>query len=208
MKKILVIAAVLFCGLTAYAQKQAGSILIGGQFSLSTNSQKSDFKGTETTEAKSLDFSIRPSVHYFLTDEFAIGGSLGYNFNKVLANPIDELHNKTGIFSISPSLIYNMKISEKFSYTPELFVDLGFASYKYELKENTNKKFSGFSYGIGLELMKFEFMPTSKIGLTFSCGELSYYGKSEDKENEITKKQSSFKLGFNLAPALGFRYYL
>lgn len=208
MKKILVIAAVLFCGLTAYAQKQAGSILIGGQFSLSTDSKKVDFKGTETTDAKTLDFSIRPSVHYFLTDEFAIGGSIGYNFNKELIDTKEDLYDKTGVFSIRPSLIYNMKIGEKFSYMPEFFIDLGFASYKHEVNENTTSKYSGFAYSVGLELLKFEFMPTSKIGLTFSCGELSYSGLSLDAGEDITNKQSSFKLGFNLAPTLGFRYYL
>lgn len=208
MKKFVMMAAILLASATAFAQKQAGSIVIGGQFNISTHRVKTDFGNTERTKGKTLDFSIMPSIHYFLTDEIAIGGYLGYQHQKELIDIDDDLYQKTGMFSIRPSLIYNWQICEKFSYMPEFFIGLGFPRTKVEIDENTTVKYKGFAYSIGLELLKFEFNPCKNIGLMFSCGELSYTGSKMDINDDDKIKEGSFKLNLNIVPTIGFRYYL
>ncbi|MBC9794823.1 outer membrane beta-barrel protein [Sinomicrobium weinanense] len=96
MKKIVsLIAIVLFAAGALHAQEDDQSLLknkwlVGGAVGFS----KDNNSGTETT-----DFSILPSVGFFLENDFAIGLSAGYEQTKV---KIDGISSKKEFYGVLP----------------------------------------------------------------------------------------------------------
>ncbi|MGL5683983.1 MAG: outer membrane beta-barrel protein [Marinifilaceae bacterium] len=207
MKKILLFAVILLSSITLFAQQQ-GQVRLGGDLSFSSNESK-DLEGNRTTVT---NVKVLPNVSYFISDNWAIGLDLGYEYKQTKVKGNDTHKPKTNLFVVGPRASYYLQITQNFYYTPGIYVNVGFGEYKNQETINgvTSKKADLFNLRAGLNLMRFEFMPTDVIGISFSIGEFSYdylTYKYKDVEGKPKHKYNSFDLGLNFAPTIGFNYY-
>jgi len=130
MKKILLVAGLLFCSQTIFAQLEKGMIAVGLTSNISTskneneiNSPSSIYNYSNNTR-KRTDYNITPTVSYFFSNHFAIGLGLGYSGystvnentnNNVSLNSVSFDYSKTtsqGIF-ISPYVKYYVPLCDQ-----------------------------------------------------------------------------------------------
>jgi len=94
MKKVLLtLTAIAGLTIAANAQTEKGKIMVGGQV------------GFETSKVKDIDlknnsFSINPTVGYFVSDNWAVGTGVGYNWSKTESNK--ENSTKVDAFQVAP----------------------------------------------------------------------------------------------------------
>lgn len=187
MKKILLAALVLALATTAANAQNSGWIL-SGSLGVSVDDQK-DFQGGD----KVTSFEISPKVHRMLGKNWAIG--LGLSYGQIKYKEADK---KSNMFTIEPSAIYYLRISDKFYYAPTFFFGVGFGEDAYDndltAVEGGGKPFS------------FEFRPSDSFGITLSAGKISYRSvKYEQGGQEATHK--TFKFGITENIEMGLRYY-
>lgn len=187
MKKIFLIAAVLVMGaMTANAQK--GDWYLGGSVGFNY-SDDTDFVGGE----KTTSFSIMPNINYMFADKWSVGLGIGFNYIKN-----KEADTKANLFNFRPNVAYHCQLSEKFFYTPSVFINVGFG-------EDTKKR-DVTVFGGGVNPLCFEFKPTASIGLTISAGDLSYTTTNVDDGNN-DGNVNEFNFNFNSNFQFGFNYY-
>ncbi len=225
--------AFIFTSSVLFAQK-AGDFVLGGSLSYSNSQSKMFVNTVETiqvesgTNSKSSNFSILPSFHWFVSDNFVLGTSIGYNSSKTFAGygengyTTTEKYIKSNAFVFEPSAYYYIKICNKLYYTPQL--SIAFSSGKNHLHtydpylSNSDEeigKLSGF--GIGLHLAKFEYRATDKIGVGvgLGLGHIAYvHQKVTDsrQHNAVDYKTSLFDSAINTENLLGditlsFKWY-
>lgn len=130
MKKIMLVAGLLFCSQTIFAQLEKGMMAVGLTSGISINKSENEINSPgaaynySNNTRKRTDYTITPTVSYFFSNRFAIGLGLGYSGyssinentnNNPSANTSDYDYSKTtsqGIF-ISPYVKYYMPLSEQ-----------------------------------------------------------------------------------------------
>lgn len=185
MKKF-VWAAVLLSGgtLTAHAQTiAAGTVSLGGSvgYTSTKNTFNSNFNNTNySSERKSSQFSIRPSVGYFLADNLALGVQVGYSAysSRTTQTPSNgpvpaELDPTTNV-SAGAYVQYYKMITEQFGVVGTL--NGGYQTEKESQYINngmqiSERKGSGLYAGLMPSIV---FFPIPKLGLSASIGELGY----------------------------------
>lgn len=208
MKKLLFVIAISLLLGKAKAQTEKGNFMVGG--SVYFNSEK------EIDKSKPhINFSIVPSIGYFISTNFAIGAGIGYNFDKyqqnyVVNGNITSYQMKTQGFVISPFARYYLDVSEKFKFFGQLSVPLSFTDTKegdinghnYVNWQSSHNLQIAFSPG-------FVFFPNKRIGIELSVNGISYEQnriKYNPSEERISYNQ--FKVDANLfAPKLGIQFY-
>ena len=164
---------------TVFAQ-QKGDIYIGGNFSVGVTSAI-----IEGESATAVEFAIQPNMGYFVADKFMIGFGLGYS--------ISGGDGTTHTLTLGPKLSYFVPLCDKLYYTPSL--DILFccaASDGYSIP----------GFGLGANIVGFEYQPTEHIGLSASLLSLDYVMLSKDG---LTINTVDF--GLTLSPSIGFKYY-
>jgi outer membrane protein len=78
MKKNVLAIFTLLAFSGAFAQFNKGRSFIGGSVSFSSYTDKSNTGGTTSTPGTTTDFSISPSVGYFVANRLAVGGGISW----------------------------------------------------------------------------------------------------------------------------------
>ena len=183
MKKIVLsMVAILAFGF-ANAQESTGkgfskgSIFVSGAIGI--NSEK-------TGDNKSSGFEIEPKVGFFVTDNIAIGGKLGYRSDKAenaVTDTEDEARLTVGAFGR-----YYFTPSSDFSLFGELGVDYSSVDDKLaDVKENE----IGANLGLGLS-----YFVSSNFALEATWAGLGY--TSNDNGGDGAEKTNTFGLGADL----------
>lgn len=194
MKKTIL--SVMACAFCAFSFAQQGTFEVGGSIGISNNNPNSLMERTGNYEKK-FSVSVLPSFMYNVSDKVAIGTGIGFLYSK------DGEDTKTSEFVIQPTIRYSIPITENFSYTPQFYVGLGFGSINFDDEDTLDPDI--FEMGAGFNLVRFQYNISDCMGLSFSCGNLSYqYTKL--KADDIKAENNKFEFGLNLEPTLGFYY--
>lgn len=199
MKKLL-LSVVAVAGLVygANAQTEKGKVILGGNVGF--NSTK-----VEGAAKSDVSFSIVPSVGYFVDNNFAIGTSVGYNYNKqVSENTLNQA------FVVAPFGRYYVGLSDQFKFFGQLSVPMAFGNNKIVNDNGDTGAKVASTTSIGVNIAPgFAFFPTKRIGIEVSVNGLGY--NNLNVKNEITGGEvssNSFGLEANtFAPKLGVQFH-
>ena len=200
MKKLLLsLVAVAALTFGANAQTEKGKIILGGNVGF--NSSKAD--GASKAD---INFSVVPSVGYFVSDNFAIGTGVGYEYEKTVSANRGQLE----AFKVAPFGRYYVNLTDQFKFFGQLSVPLAFGSLKsVDANGDTGSKFASTT-SVGVNVAPgFAFFPNKKIGIEFSVNGLGYENFSTKAEATGEKvKTNSFGLEANtFAPKLGVQFH-
>ncbi|MGE6220560.1 outer membrane beta-barrel protein [Nubsella zeaxanthinifaciens] len=199
MKKLLLsLVAVAAITFGANAQTEKGKIILGGNVGF--NSTKVD--GAAKAD---VNFSVVPSVGFFVGNNFAVGTGVGYNYNKSVST-----RNQNEAFEVAPFGRYYVNLTDQFKFFGQLSVPLAFGTVKdVNTTGDTGAKL-GTTTSIGVNVAPgFAFFPNKKVGIEFSVNGLGYENFTTKAENTGAKvKTNSFGLDANtFAPKLGVQFY-
>ncbi len=220
-KNLIILVAVILTSTFAFAQ--SGKMFVTGNLGFNTNnSTGTTVFNNNTTETVLQDwstFGVGASFHYKVIDNLAVGLGLGYDRSRDWTGTFNnkKVNDYTNLFSITPSAIYFLKISDKFQYTPELFVTLGFGGANNQFYNIIDDKvedftFSAFAFGVGIMPLSFNYNVNKNIALTFSLGEISYsnFKVSVDDPAPLASDETvygNFNLQLNSGFRVGLRYF-
>jgi outer membrane protein len=184
MKKIILSAIAVMAFGFANAQESTGKgfskgdIFISGSFGI--NSEKEG-------DNKSTGFEIAPKVGFFVTENIAIGGKLGFSSDKAenaITDTQDEARLTVGAFGR-----YYFTPSSDFSLFGELGVDYSSVDNKLtDVKENE----IGANLGLGLS-----YFVSSNFAIEATWAGLGY--TTNDNGGDGADKTNSFGLGADLS---------
>lgn len=196
MRKILLTALVIFIGFNLSAQEEGdwsikGSVgLIGG-----STVMKADGLDSKTTQ-KAFSAEASLNAGYFINDNWEIGLEASYGAaNTGIASEI---------FGLAPNVNYYLPIvDDKFYYTPGAELFFGGAESKIE-----GSDIYGFAFGVGINLIAFEYKPLQWMGLSLSLGEFGY-SLTTFSEGGVSITDHDVHFGVDcLAAKVGVKFYL
>jgi len=204
MKKLLLsLFAVTALALTTQAQTEKGNYMIGGNVEF--NSEKVD--GNSKAD---IDFAIVPSIGYFISDNFAVGTGIGYQFAKSYSESgVNSV--KTQAFVVSPFARYYAGITEQFKFFGQLSVPMSFGNTKASTDNGDNYYKTNNNNSVGVALSPgFAFFPSKKFGIEFSVNGISYNdNRLENANGDKITGNKNFNIGANFfAPKIGVQFYL
>jgi hypothetical protein len=200
MKKLLLsLVAVSALAFSTQAQTEKGKILLGGSVGL--NSTK--VKGASESDFR---FNIVPSAGYFISDNFAIGTGVGYEYNKQVSK---EVLNQA--FVVAPFGRYYVGLSDQFKFFGQLSVPMAFGNIKNvdDVTGDVGDKV-GTTTSIGVQLAPgFAFYPTKRVGIEVSVDGLGYNNYTvKDAATGNKAKVDSFGLDAStVTPKLGVMFH-
>ena len=200
MKKLLLsMVAVAAFAFSTQAQTEKGNTMLGGNLGFNTSK-------TDGAVKADVNFRIVPTVGYFVSDNFAIGTGIGYNYNKKVST-----NNLNEAIEVSPFGRYYVDLSDQFKFFGQLSVPMAFGNNKlvdYEGNVADDKYASTTNIGVNIA-PGFAFFPTKKIGIELSVNGLGY--NNYTAKNELTGNKvetNSFGLDANtFAPKLGVMFH-
>ncbi|HOT15902.1 MAG TPA: outer membrane beta-barrel protein [Bacteroidales bacterium] len=179
-------------------------MFVGGAFSVEMDKTKN---ATEDIY-KRTSFGITPKVGYYLNDQFAIGGAIGYTTSSYTyfygAGDADDTKSTSNNMSISPFIRYHAVEAGNFSLFVEPMLSIGFGSSKSERGSTTTSDADHSSFGIQIS-PAMSYKINDKINIEAYFGGLSY-SSSTEKEGDNKRTATSFGLEFSSRLALGFIY--
>jgi len=202
MKKIIfILSALIVFSLTSYTQQ----FFVGGNISISNEAEKIKGDNISIDRKKYFYFNFMPKGGYFINNNIAIGGTIGFSYDVEKETNSDR--KKNSMFYIGPLARYYYKPIENAGIFFEGLATFGFGSNKIEdIQGNTTiitKKDLG-SFNIGI-------IPGVFIGVTknllleFAAGWIVFsneYIKSNDTK-EIT---NNFDFILNSVLQFGITY--
>lgn len=191
MKKIILsLLAVATFG-TANAQETSneagfakGDLFVSGAFS---------FSSSKTGDFKVNSFEVAPRVGYFVTENIAIGASIGYQSNKLDFDGEDVANTGLGLGAFGR---YYFTPASKFSLFAELGVNYTSFDNEYFIIEgeliapetSVKSKQIGFGLGFGMN-----YFVSSNFSIEAGVGVLGY--TSNDNGGDGAEKTNTFSLG-------------
>lgn len=204
MKKlILSIVTLAAISFSSNAQTEKGKFIVGG--TASYQSTKSDADNAKANES----LSLVPNLGYFVSDNFAIGTGLGYNYSKTaVASPT----GKEEAIIVSPFGRYYMGLSDQFKFFGQVSVPMAFGATNSTDANGDVIDKTGTSTSVGVAVSPgFAYFPTKKIGLEFALTGVSYnsYTVKDANENEIKGAgREDFSFGTNFfTPKIGIQFH-
>ena len=192
MKKVLLSALAVFAFTFANAQEEEtkgnggfskGDVFVSGSFGIASD-KAYDLNSFDFVE--STGFSIMPKVGFFVTENIAVGGKLGFASMKAEVDGFDI--EETSELSLGAFGRYYFTPASQFSVFAELGLDYNTVDYKLaDLQKN------GFGANLGLGLSYFV---SSNFALEANVGVLGFNSEKFDVDGAET--ESSFGLGANL----------
>jgi Outer membrane protein beta-barrel domain len=173
MKKInsFILFAFLFSGLNLNAAK----LFVGGGLSLNSNSS-SITSGTTTLNGDSkLSWNFAPEVGYYLSDNLAIGLSLGIGSSSI-TSPISATANKvtsSSTWAVSPFARYSIAKTGNFSFFGEGNLTIGGGSSQVTSGSTTLQGPATSTFGIGVQ-PGISYDLSDKVSLIAKMGGVSY----------------------------------
>ncbi|WP_194776146.1 hypothetical protein [Pararhodonellum marinum] len=118
---------------TTRAQTNKGDLIIGGQFHVSRQENNNDID--PQFAYKMVNFSVTPTLYYFIIPNLAIGVQTGLNHNRVIypeLTPGTNIVNQSfTLFNLGPVARYYFPLDEKWAV---------FADSRYNLSYNSQKR--------------------------------------------------------------------
>ncbi|RZJ34381.1 MAG: porin family protein [Flavobacterium sp.] len=190
MKKIILSAAALFAFGFANAQDATTSTEGGKGFSNGDIfiSGSLGFSSQSTGDVKTNTFTISPKVGFFLSDNIAIGGQIGYTSTKDEDGVSEDI--KTNTFSVGAFGRYYATPASDFSF----FAELG-ANYMTSKMEQGSAEAKSNGFGIALS-PGLSYFIGSNWALEASIGALSY--NTEKPDFDGAESTDTFGLNLNL----------
>ncbi len=192
-------------------------MFVTGQLGFNSWSATNTLAGTSVDVPASNTFDIMAEFHYKITNEIALG--LGVNYNRSSEYDGTTLagvnyYDTRSMFSIVPSAIYGIRITDNFKYIPRLYLAFGFGSFDNEsvlagqISTSTNDL---STITIGVKPLSFEYGINKRLAITMSFGDLYY--RVENEKGTIggvafERADRSFVLDANYGAAFGLRLYL
>ncbi|WP_298631143.1 outer membrane beta-barrel protein [uncultured Porphyromonas sp.] len=177
--KLLVATAVMaLCSVSAFAQTEAGKMMVGAGTSLSLFSGKPSVKmeGTKETDTKATtNLKLNFDARYFVIDNLAVGAGVGYDFS-------GREGDSEGTFIIAPAVSYFFLPSS--NIRPFLSAQVGYAHLSSTTKgllsdSKTTISAGGLHYAVGGGVAYFV---NPNVGLTLGLG----YASSSFKKDKVT----------------------
>jgi hypothetical protein len=211
MKKLLLsLIAVSALAFSTQAQTEKGNFMIGGNVQVSSDKQ-------DDADKSNTNFTINPSVGYFIGNNFAIGTGIGYQFSKTHQNTanggvIATNTLKNEAFIVSPFARYYKGINEQFKFFGQLSVPMAFGNTKVGDADGNNYVKTGKYNSVGVALSPgVAFFPGKKFGIEFSVQGISYNTtnlKDGDGNDIVGGGNKNFNLGANFFdPNIGVQFY-
>lgn len=205
MKKIIL--AVALCAASTFTFAQQGVMEIGGSFGISSYKAKAEMGDISETTDKTFGFSILPSLMYYMTDNIAVGGHIGFDYTKQDDYHVEGVGTgdlKTTVFVIEPTIRYKKELGGNFSWAPEFYIGFGFGKNKMDLEGDTDFDQDVFSLGVGIHFARFEYSVTDKWVVSANFGNFGYsYNKVGD---DPCVKTNDFGLKLLEDSSLGIAY--
>ena len=182
MKKVLLSAVALLAFGFANAQEEKanegfakGDLFVTGAFTLGSE---------KTGDVKSSSFEIAPQVGFFLTENIAIGGKLGYKADKA-ENAGGDTQDDAG-FTVGAFGRYYFTPASKFSLFAQLGLD--YSSMEDKLATDYTEAELGLGLGAGLN-----YFVSSNFSIEAGVAVLGY--SSNDNGGNGADKTNTFSFG-------------
>jgi hypothetical protein len=195
MKILFATAVLLGLAQAVHAQTaiKAGTIQLGGNVGYSRTSQDRQVLLNGGNIIKETDinsqFSIAPSVGFFVADNLAVGINASYQST----NQYDARFFQVGAF-----VQYYQMVSEQFGFTGTLGAGYQHAKYSFSSSDKQNGFYAGLTPGL-------VFFPIPKLAIGASIGGLNYSrlsSKNNGFSGSDTYNSSTFGANFGLAQLL------
>jgi hypothetical protein len=204
MKKLLLsLTAATVLALSAHAQTEKGTILLGG--TASYQSTKSDADNARAAQ----NLRLVPNLGFFVADNLALGTGVGYNYSKTAtASPVGQ--NESIV--VSPFGRYYVGSGAQFKFFGQASVPMAFGTVKpVDVNGDSGDKV-GTSTSIGVALSPgFAYFPSSKVGIEFAFQGVSYNNlKVKDANDNDIKGAGSedFSIGTSFfTPQIGLQFH-
>jgi hypothetical protein len=224
----LLISAFLLSGIQGFAQLNKNRIMINGRGNFYTDKLQTDFN-TNNVPLRNIDKvsegNVNLNIGYFLSNNFAIGGIVGFgkNVNTHDNNYITADRNiqiittqnfSTGVFARYNHMIKQSKfglfiqLNNTYSIGKQEDENTHYSPYFSQNTTLTKGKNHAFKIGLTPGLMYFI---TNRLSIETSIGDLSYNSSvSRDIPLELQiDKQSQFNADFSMATVyFGLTFYL
>lgn len=200
MKKVLLSAVALLAFGFANAQEEKsnggfskGDVFVSGSFGI-TSDKAYDMNTGDLL--KTNGFSIAPKVGFFVTENIAIGGKLGFGSSKVEVDGVSG-EDKVNDLTVGAFGRYYFTPGSQFSLFGDLGVDYMSTNYdSFDVKRN------GINAGLGLGM---NYFVSSNFSLEAGLGLLNFSSMKFDFDG--AENETSFGLGANLTNiSLGVNY--
>ena len=210
--KILLAALFIISNTDIVKAQEKGEMMLGGSIAISTYNRSKEVKGGSNPfkidEEKINSYQILPSFHYFVDNNIALGGAIGYKGYKNLTEETngEEIYNKTNAFYFIPSVIYYVKIYKNLFWTPSFNVGFGIGKSKQNdiLSSGTvaeiDYNFSEFEIGFELAEVEYKINEKFAVGLGLGLGEFKFVSnKRKENKGDIKtiEKETTFEFGLN-----------
>jgi hypothetical protein len=202
MKKLLLITAILFYGITNAQEK--GTWVFGGDLNFRTANYESFNPGdTSINKSNSLAIAVRTG-YVFTKNNLEFGLGLSYNTSKI-NHSYDNSEFKNNTSTISPYVRKYFPVNENFSFF--LQGEVAFSIVNSESDNNLTEN-EGKSIFIGIR-PGFVYFVTKNIALNSTIGALGYGYFTNERDGMQTFEDNNFT--FSLASSnimFGIAYYL
>ena len=194
MKKIILTVAAVFALTFANAQdkKESSEGFSKGDLYLTGTA---NFASTKTGDFKTDSFTVAPGLGYFLSENLAIEGSLGFTSGKDnvdLFSDGDIYEVKTSGFGINAGVKYFWTPASKFSLS--VGGNVSYFSIKTDVAGlgDSTSKVIGLNVPVGLN-----YFVSNNFALTSTWGGFGY--SSNDNGGDGAEKTTGFNLGLDLS---------
>lgn len=171
-----------------------GTKFIGGSFGFSSTQRDDTYQYT--------GISIGPGMGYYIMDDLAFGGFIGYNYSKNDFPNSNSFSTYSGI-SFSAFLLKNYRISNNFFFTLQPGLSVGSSKQKFS---NETNNYSNLSLGLGISPGIMLFL-NKKLAFQTSLGNLGYSYERRKPENGETSNTHNFGLNGTLSTSYFSIYY-
>lgn len=189
MKKIVLTVAAVFAFGFANAQEETSEGFKKGDAFISG---AVGFGSTKTGDFKTSEFEIAPSAGYFVTENIAVGVSVGYLSSKIDAGTADV---KNSTFSVGAFGRYYFTPASKFSIFGQLGVNYLSYDNEFDPETQTVGEFKGNGFGVKVAPGVSYFL-AKNFAIEASFGVLGFETTKPDADG--AEKTNSFDFGLDM----------
>lgn len=213
MKSFIALLAALIFSLMVNAQEETnkfqieeGSWSLGGLVSIGGGNRE-DVDMDPYQNSNSFGFILRPEVGYFISDNFALGLSIGYSYARTKYDG-EELRDK----SIRHGVMFSPYVRKFIPISPKLaFALMGSLNYRYDQYKNIGDrnldKTEINTYGVNLR-PGFSYLLSNRLTLDATIGNVYYSYMSQHDNGREDFSRSNYGLDLSSNIFLGIRYYI
>ncbi|MFO7829589.1 MAG: outer membrane beta-barrel protein [Bacteroidales bacterium] len=194
MKKsiLLIMAIVLSFSLSA-------QINVGGSIGFLGYSSSATTEGTTNELPTRTNITLLPNIEYMMSDNFSIGGKVGFGYSKV-KDDADDQKESLFMFHISPYARMYFPLGDKLSFFGEGGIQFARGTEKVTVGGTTNDGDTRTNFGIGV-IPGLSYGLTEKVALELTTGFLGYQLSSvnDNQDPETTTKSNNYGFNINLS---------